>query len=196
MATISGLLIPLSSLLSSLTRSSKIGFSRSTTRSWVNWAPEMLIRRAIGALVLLSSSNVKVCNITYFIWLENVTTSCHRKTKRRTDLKFGIIPFGYRGNIWEKWEEDLRDSCGNFFFSCGVTQLFFFKFLLKHSLNMCLKFNLVSTGLWYCWSCGLWLNKVLCVYYCWWSCVQCCLLPVVLLVSCTVRYLWKYHNKS
>ena len=28
--------------------------------------------------------------------------SPHGRTKRRTDLKFGIFPFDYKGNIWEK----------------------------------------------------------------------------------------------
>ena len=40
--------------------------------------------------------------------------SRHGRTKRCTDLKFGIFPFDYKGNIWAKWEENPRGSCGNF----------------------------------------------------------------------------------
>ena len=40
--------------------------------------------------------------------------SRHGRTKRRTDLKFWIFPFDYKDNIWAKWEENPRGSCGNF----------------------------------------------------------------------------------
>ena len=58
------MLIPLLSLLRSPTRSSiciKHTYAfQEVHRSSVNQAPEMLLRRVIGALELLSSSNVKV----------------------------------------------------------------------------------------------------------------------------------------
>ena len=53
--------------------------------------------------------------------------SRHGRTKRRTDLKFWIFPFDYKGNIWAKWEENPRGSCGNFsenlVISYGMTQI-------------------------------------------------------------------------
>ena len=52
--------------------------------------------------------------------------SRHERTKRRTDLKFGIFPFDYKGNIWAKWEENLRGSCGrHLLISYGMTHITF-----------------------------------------------------------------------
>ena len=49
-------------------------------------------------------------------------TNRHGRTKRRTDLKFGIFPFDYKGNIWAKWEENLRGLCGrHLLISYGMT---------------------------------------------------------------------------
>ena len=71
--------------------------------------------------------------------------SRHGRTKRRTDLKFWIFPFDYKGNIWAKWEENPRGSCGNFsenlVISYGMTQLENAR-LSKLRIGMCCLQNL------------------------------------------------------